>query len=398
MIPEAGTPPPRVLIVGASLAGCTVATELRRYDFAGEILLIGAEPEPPYERPPLSKAALTRGEGEAELSLASAAELARLEIDWRGDAAAKALDVSGNAVELAGGERLDYDVLVIATGAEPRRLPSAGAGEVHYLRTAADARALRADLLGAESVAVVGGGFIGCEVAASAAQLGKRATIVEMGRSLMEKGLGYSPMSTTCLQLHLDHGVAVELGATVLGIDRDGLRYRVALSGGADLEVDAVVVGIGVEPAVAWLEGSGLELDDGVVCDVDGRAAARVYAAGDVARRFDPSRGEHVRGEHWTGALAEAKAVARTILHHAPAPLPLPYVWSDQHGVRLQVVGDFADAEVFERESDGDGRGRTLVMGYRDGRLAGAAGLGASGRIAGLRIELEAARRRLEIA
>ena len=350
-----------VLIVGASAAGVSAARELRRGGYAGPVTLLGAEARAPYRRPPLSKELLVDGVADAALALRLDAELGvRLEAGRT----AAGLDPAARAVTCADGAVYPYNGLVIATGAAPVHpwRDTAPAG-VHLLRTLDDARALRGALSTARRVAVIGAGFIGAEVAAAARRLGRDVTLIDALPTPHAAVLG-PEIGTLCAGLHRDHGVALRLGATVAGIDgadtgrpgqgpegagadgngRTGRVTSVRLANAPPVPADLVVVGTGVRPATGWLDGSGVALDDGVVCDercavLDeaGRVIDGVVAAGDVARWRHP--GGTMRVEHWDNAVAQGRAAARTLLGAAEPYAPVPYFWSDQYDTKIQVVG-----------------------------------------------------------
>ena len=330
----------RIVVVGAGLAALRTCEGLRREGHDGPVVVVGAEQHRPYSRPPLSKEVL-RGDAPPEsTALRTDAEYAELDLDLRLGRRATALDLESRTVALDDGTTEPWDRLVIATGATPRRLPGTDELDgVHVLRTLDDALALRAAFAGGPRVAVVGGGFIGGEVAASARSLGLDVTLVEALPMPLARVLG-AEMGAACARLHSDHGVDLRVGVGVAAVEGDGRVERLRLSDGTTVDADVVVVGIGVVPETGWLEGSGLEVRDGVVCDERCRAAPDVYAVGDVARWFNPLFGESMRLEHWTNASEQATAVARAMLHADAAPFaPVPYFWSDQYDAKIQFLG-----------------------------------------------------------
>jgi NADPH-dependent 2,4-dienoyl-CoA reductase/sulfur reductase-like enzyme len=365
----------RVAIVGASLAGITAAESLRTRGYGGSITMVGAEHHRPYDRPPLSKR-LLQGTWEADRTqLRSAEALAGLGLDWRLGQAAVALDPTTREIRLADGGTVGYDAALLCTGTTARQLPHpTPLRGIHTLRTLEDAVAIRAALDRAPRVAVVGGGFIGAEVAAEARRRGLAVTMLEALPVPLSRGLG-ERMGRLCADLHVRHGVDVRCGVTVRGFDGDAGRLsRVLLSDGTAVDADLAVVGIGSAPATDWLAGSGLLVDDGVVCDPFCRSSAPgVYAAGDVARWHNGLFGVQTRIEHWTNAREQAIAAVATMLadHGAggePTPYsPVPYVWSDQYGSRIQVAGrpsPHVDAvRVVHRD---DATDATVAL-YRDG-------------------------------
>jgi len=375
---------PRIVVVGASLAGLRAAEELRSRGFAGPLTVVGAEPHAPYDRPPLSKQVLAGkvDPGAIELAVSTRGGRDGLGVDWRLGRRAAGLDVAGRAVELDGGERLAFDGLVIATGAAPRSLPGTGAlGGVHTLRTLDDCLAIRADLdAGAADVVVVGAGFIGSEVAATCRGRGCDVTVLEALPVPLGRALG-DEMGALLGELHRDHGTDLRLGAGVAGFEggADGRVARVRLAGGDALDADVVVVGIGVTPTTGWLEGSGLALDDGVVCDATTLVAPGIVAAGDVARWPSHRFGELMRVEHWDNAITMGEHAARRLLADlgagdpaGAAPYdPVPWFWSDQYDRKIQLAGRSSGADEV-RVVDGSPDERRFVALYRRGdRLAG---------------------------
>ncbi|WP_175412534.1 NAD(P)/FAD-dependent oxidoreductase [Streptomyces sp. TRM64462] len=355
-----------ITVVGASLAGLSAVRALRAEGYDGEIVVVGEERHTPYDRPPLSKDFL-KGDIDAEgLALGDADEYEVLDVHWLLGERAVRLDPVARTVTLAGGRHVRTDGMVIATGASPRTLPGAdGLAGVHTLRTLDDAQALRAELLdGLPRVVVIGAGFIGAEVASTAHHLGLHVTVVEALPVPLERQLGCE-MGMVVSSLHSDHGVRLLCGtgvAELLGEDRvTGVR----LADGRVLPADIVVAGVGVRPNTDWLAGSGVRVDDGVVCDSGcSTGVPGVVAVGDVARCPNPFTGRHARVEHWSNATEQAKPAARTLLTGVPAPAPVtpPYFWSDQYQVRIQVAGHVAPgAEPEVVEGDIDSRAFTAV-------------------------------------
>lgn len=367
----------RIAIVGASLAGLRAAQELRRRGFTGNVRLIGADPELPYDRPPLSKQVLA-GEWEpARAMLIDRKALRSDDIEISTGTAVTSLDLGGRRLSTEH-ESIDYDGLVIATGARPRRLPTATPAGVHELRTLADARSLVADLSdGPQTIVVVGAGFIGAEVAATCRSQGHRVTIVEVAPVPMERAVG-AEMGAVMADLHRRHGVDVRLGVAVDQFVGDERVAGVELGDGSTLEADVVVVGIGVVPNTEWLEGSGLVLDNGVVCDATLLAAPGVVAAGDVARWPNLLFDETMRIEHWDNAGDQAAAAARRLLAtgaEAQAFTPVPWFWSDQYDRKVQVAGRTNDADEVVVAHGAVDEGRFVALYRRGERLAGAFGM-----------------------
>jgi 3-phenylpropionate/trans-cinnamate dioxygenase ferredoxin reductase component len=375
----------RIVIVGASLAGLRAAEELRLQGFAGTITVVGDEPHRPYDRPPLSKQVLagTKPPESTELGTVTGT-LDELDLRWRLGESATGLDLADRSVLLGGGERLPYDGLVIATGASPKRLPGTDHLDgVHTLRTLDDCLAIRAALLASpRRVAVVGAGFIGAEVAATCRGLGTEVSLIEALPVPLERGLGPT-MGAVVADLHRDHGVDVRLAVGVVRIEGGERVECVRLTDGTNLDVDLVVIGIGVGPNTGWLEGSGLTLDNGVVCDATCRAAPGVVAAGDVARWPNHRFGEHMRVEHWDNAIAMGTHAAHTLLA-GPAAVPfepVPWFWSDQYDRKIQLAGVAGPNDTVEVVS-GDVAERKFVAFYgRAGKVVGVLGMSQAAKV-----------------
>ena len=361
-----------VTIVGASLAGLRVAQSLRRLGFTETITMLGDEPYRPYDRPPLSKDFLDADAASVPPPLLSDQELAELDLDLHLSCRATGLDPSGRKVELADGERAGYDRLVIATGSRARRHPL-GVGRAGFLslRTVDDATTIRAALDGRPSVVVLGGGFIGAEVAAAVRKRGLDVTMIEMLPAPMARSLGPT-VGTLLARLHEDHGVRVRLGTTVTavrGIDRVA---ELELANGSAVPADLVIEGLGATPATGWLAESGLDVADGIACDADLRVPGHdgIFAAGDVARHHHDLLGETVRIEHWTNAGEHGEIVAAAIVG-APRPAAtVPYVWSDQYGSRIQVVGRPRPDDTVTIVEDSQKGGHVAVY-EREGAVSG---------------------------
>lgn len=368
-----------MVVVGASLAGLRACETLRSAGFAGTVTLVGAERHLPYDRPPLSKKLLA-GEWEPDrISLRKPEDVDELGLDRRLGTPAAALDVDHREVVLADDVRIPFDGLVLATGAAPIRL--SGQEEVpgvFELRTLDDALALRAALVGGVRVVVIGAGFIGLEVAATAAARGCAVTVLEAASAPLVRGLGPA-MGTAAAAHHAEVGTDVRCGVQVTAL-RPG---EVELGDGTVVAADVVVVGVGVRPATGWLTGSGLELRDGIVCDATLSAGvAGVYAAGDLARWPNELFGEEMRVEHWTNAAEQGAHAAKNLLAtaagEAPVPYaPVPFFWSDQGTQRIQFLGrgptDALD-EVEVLVGSPEER-RFLALYHRGDRLRGALGL-----------------------
>jgi 3-phenylpropionate/trans-cinnamate dioxygenase ferredoxin reductase subunit len=329
------------VIVGASLAGAKAAETLREEGFEGRILLIGSEEERPYERPPLSKDYL-RGESEREkIYVHSGGFYADHDIELRLGRTVTSLDIAAREVELDDGSRESYDKLLLTTGSEPRRLPIPGGdlGNVLYLRSADDSDAIRARLNGGGHVVVVGSGWIGSEVAASARQRGLEVTVIDPLGVPLERVLG-AELGAVYRDIHTDHGVQMLMNTGVEAFEGSGVVERVILSDGRALDCDFVVVGVGVKPRTGLAEEAGLAVEDGVVVDeylrsdVDG-----VFAAGDVAYARHPFYRERIRVEHWANALNQGPAAARNMLGKEVPYERLPYFFSDQYDVGMEYSG-----------------------------------------------------------
>jgi 3-phenylpropionate/trans-cinnamate dioxygenase ferredoxin reductase component len=329
------------VIIGASLAGATAAATLREEGFDGRVALIGEEPVRPYERPPLSKEYL-QGKVEADVAFVhDPAYYDQHDIDLRLSTRVRGLEPADREVVLASGERLGYDAVLLATGATPRRLavPGADLAGLHYLRTMADAERLRAAITAAGRVVVIGAGWIGCEVAASARQLGADVALVELGRLPLERVLG-PELGAFYRDVHADHGVELHLGAGIEALRGAGRVEEVRLTDGTALAADVVVAGVGVTPRTELAEAAGLALDNGVVTDEYlAASAAGVFAAGDVASAWHPVFARRIRLEHWSSALNQGPAAARNMLGRRIPYEQVPYFYSDQYDVGMEYSG-----------------------------------------------------------
>ena len=390
-----------VVVVGASLAGLRAAETLRSEGYRGRLVVIGAERHLPYDRPPLSKQLLAGVWGLDRVTLRTPDKIDALGAELRLGQSASGLDVAGRVVHLADGGSVHYDGLVIATGAQPRQLAAAtGVDGAYTLRTLDDCFALApvAAVEGAR-VAVVGAGFIGSEVAATCSTRGARVTVVEALAAPLAQVLG-EEIGSVCGALHADHGVEVRTGVAVAGVRTGHSRAGsttarvtgIELADGAVVDADVVVVGIGVVPTTRWLEGSGLVLDDGVVADTTLHAADDVVVAGDAARWPDAASGALVRVEHWTNANEQGPVAARSLLAGRAEAAPyvtVPYVWSDQYDVKIQLLGlPSPDDDVVV--VDGSVEERRFVALYgRGGRLTAALGFARPRPLMGYRPLLE---------
>lgn len=374
----------RVVIVGASIAGLSAAEALRREGWDGDIVLLGDETHEPYSRPPLSKQVLDGSWTPDRLALRSPAEMRALRLDHR-FCRANSLDPAARELGTTAG-RIGYDVLILATGAEPVRPPELpGVDHALVLRTLDDGLALR-DALSrpGREVVVLGAGVLASEIASAARRADCRATLV--GRSgVLTAGTIGPLLSERLASLHEENGVHLELTAGVRTVEEaspapsrastiDTPCHRVTLGDGRSLRADVVVAATGSRPRTHWLRDSGLAIENGVLCDAEGRAAPGVYAIGDVARWADPVTGTSPRVEHQTSAIDQAHSVARSI-HGALAPAaPVPYFWSEIHGTRLQAYGTFpADVPLTVLEESG-GRALLASLDPRSGSTLGVVG------------------------
>lgn len=361
-----------VTVVGASLAGLNSVQQLRQQGFDGRIVVVGEETHRPYDRPPLSKALLAGRADVDDLWLCDEEDQDELGAEWRLGVRAEQLDPAAGRVRLSDGAEIDTDGVVIATGGRARKLP--GIEEMrglHTVRTIEDTLALRAELTGgAGEVVVVGAGWIGAEIASTCHELGLRVTLVESGEVPLSRTLG-DAMGSVFAALHTDHGVSLRCRTRVSGLtnvaDGDGRRVTgVWLDDGTQLPADVVVMGVGIQPVTEWLAGSGVAVDDGVLCDPGCvTELPSVVAVGDVAR-YRTATGGTVRHEHWNNAAEQSATAIRNLLagstieHYRPSG----YVWSDQYGVRLQIAGELHQPDEVE-VVDGSPSDRRFVVAYR---------------------------------
>ncbi|MGP4015018.1 NAD(P)/FAD-dependent oxidoreductase [Saccharopolyspora sp. 5N708] len=360
--------PERVVVVGASAGGLATAEALRRLGYEGAITLIGDEPHLPYDRPPLSKQILTGELEPDQVMLRPAADIEALGLDLRLGERATGVDLSRRTVTLAGGTVLGYDALVVATGVWPRRLPGTdGIRGVHFLRTLEDALTLKERLRPGRKLIVVGAGFIGAEAAASARSAGMDVTVLEPAPIPLAHAVG-AQVGQVLARAHLDHGVDLRTGVAVAEVGSGGGEVTgVRLVDGTEVAGQDVVVGIGVRPNTEWLAGSGLRVDDGLLCDEFSMAAPGVYGVGDVARWHNPLFGVSMRIEHRTNAAEQGLAVARNLLDQGRRPFaPVPYFWSDQYDLKIQAYGHLRGAEEVAIV-DGDPGTRRFLAAYRKG-------------------------------
>ena len=365
-----------VAVIGASLAGLSAARALRQQGFEGTLTVLGAERHRPYDRPPLSKEFLAGAVTSDDLGLE--AEDEHLSAEWRLGVSATHLDVAAGRIELDDGGELVADGVVIATGASARALPGATpATGVHTLRTLDDAIALRAELTPGTRLVVIGGGFIGAEVAATAHGLGCHVVVLEAAPTPLSGPLGVE-MGALVAGLHAVHGVTMHCGTGVSGLIGTDRVTGVALADGRVFPAEVVVVGIGAVPNVSWLHDSGLDVGDGVHCDhVGSTGHPQIVAVGDCAAWLDPDTGRHRRLEHWTAARDRPSIAVATLLagaqnaggaRAASVRERAPYFWSDQYGVRIQFAGDARPDDAVSLEIDRGDEASFLAVYRRAGR------------------------------
>jgi 3-phenylpropionate/trans-cinnamate dioxygenase ferredoxin reductase subunit len=363
--------PRRFVIVGASLAGAKAAETLRKEGFEGSVALVGEEAERPYERPPLSKEFLRGEAGPEKLYVHADGFYEAQGIDLRLSSAVTSLDVGDQTVSLASGERLGYDSLLLCTGARPRRLalPGAELPGVYYLRDMASSVALREAIQAAGRAVIVGAGWIGCEVAASARQLGAEVAIVEMGPLPLQKVLG-PEMGRFYRDVHRDHGVEMHFGVAPEAVVGSAAAEGVRLVDGRTVAGGIVIVGIGAEPRAELAAQGGLETGNGVLTDEYLETSRPgIFAAGDVANSFHPLFGERVRLEHWSAARNQGPAAARNMLGRHEPYARVPYFYSDQYDVGMEYSGHAPswDEVIFRGDLEA---GEFIVFWVKDGRVA----------------------------
>jgi 3-phenylpropionate/trans-cinnamate dioxygenase ferredoxin reductase component len=367
-----------IVIVGGGLAAARTAEQLRRSEYTGPITIVSDEVHVPYDRPPLSKEVLRKEVDDVALKPREWYD--EQNITLRLGAAAAGLDTAAQTVTLSDGDVIGYDELVIATGLVPRRIPAFPDLEgIRVLRSFDESMALREHATSAQRAVIVGAGFIGCEVAASLRSLGVDVVLVEPQPTPLAAVLG-EQIGELVARLHRDEGVDVRLGVGVAEVRGEGHVDTVVLADGTELPADVVVVGIGSKPATEWLEGAGIEVDNGVLCDEAGRTSApNVWALGDVASWRD-LMGHQARVEHWSNVADQARVVVPAMLgQEVPDIVVVPYFWSDQYDVKIQCLGEPEATDIVHVVED-DGR-KFLAYYERDGVLVGVVGGGMPGKV-----------------
>lgn len=365
--------PQSIVIVGASLAGAKAAQTLREEGFDGRVVLLGEEAARPYERPPLSKAYL---QGEADFDAAAVHDADFYDangIELRTSTKVTTVDPGASEVELQSGERIHYDRLLLATGSEPRRLdlPGSTLPGVHYLRTVVDADAIRHAVTQSVPVVVIGAGWIGAEVAASARVLGAEVTLIDIVQVPLERVLG-PEVGTIFRDLHADHGVHLRMGVGIEAVAGSGGVEEVRLADGTAIPAGAVVIGIGITPRTQLAEAAGLEVDDGVVTDEHlATNGPGIFAAGDVANSWYPHYGRRIRLEHWSAALNQGPVAAKNMLGHQTAYDRTPYFFSDQYDFGMEYRGFAADYDQVVFRGDPEKR-EFLAFWLHQGKVAAA--------------------------
>jgi NADPH-dependent 2,4-dienoyl-CoA reductase/sulfur reductase-like enzyme len=376
-----------IVIVGGGLAAARTAEQQRRSEYAGPITIVSDEDHLPYDRPPLSKEVL-RAETD-DVTLKPAEFYDENDITVLLGNGVRSADTDAKTVTLADGSDLTYDELIIATGLVPNRIPSfPDLPGIHVLRSFDESLALREEAGSARHAVVVGAGFIGCEVAASLRGMGVDVVLVEPQPTPLASVLG-EQIGELVARLHRAEGVDVRCGIGVSEVGGADRVEKVVLGDGTELDTDLVVVGIGSHPATGWLDGSGIEVDNGVVCDTHGRASApHVWAIGDVAS-WRHALGHQVRVEHWSNVADQARGMVAAILgKDLPATVTVPYFWSDQYDVKIQCLGEPEADDVVHVVED-DGR-KFLAFYERDGVVAGVVGGGMPGKVMKVRSKIAA--------
>ncbi|AOW93631.1 pyridine nucleotide-disulfide oxidoreductase [Rhodococcus sp. WMMA185] len=361
-----------IATIGAGQTAAVAARTLRRRGFDGKIVLIGDEPHAPYQRPPLSKEFLAGQEDRESLMLLPEAWREKQDVELLTGTAVTRIDTASAAIELSDGRSVSADAVLIATGGRPRTMPVTGPSpeRVHYLRTIDDAERLAAQLRPGVRLTLIGGGFVGLEIAATAKGLGAEVTVLEADQVPLARILG-SEVGEVCTRMHLDNGVAIRGGVRVATVATRPDDVLITLDNGEVIGTDVVVVGIGIVPNDEVAQASGLAVEGGILVNAHGQTAVpHIYAAGDVAARFSESAGRHVRVEHFDNASKQAAAAANSMLGRAGAVDAAHWFWSDQFGKNLQLVGSARYTELVLRGSAEDGEFTAFYL--DDGIVRGA--------------------------
>jgi 3-phenylpropionate/trans-cinnamate dioxygenase ferredoxin reductase subunit len=361
------------VIIGANLAGGRAAEALRKEGFEGRVVLIGAEPDPPYERPPLSKEYLRGQIAREKIFIHKPGFYEEQRIELRLGVRATGLDLQGRVVELESGERIAFDRLLLATGGRPRKLsvPGSDLDGIYDLRTVADGERIAAELRPGRRLVVIGAGFIGAEVAASARMQGLDVTVLEMAPVPLGRALG-DEMGGIYAEIHREHGVELLTGEAIDRFEGSGRVERVVGVSGRAIDCDFVVVGVGIEPATELAEAAGFAVENGIVVDEYAETSVPgVFAAGDVARFYHPVLRERLRVEHWANAQNQGVLVAKNMLGRREAYVEIPWFWSDQYDLNLQYVGHASSWDEIVLRGDVAGRKFTAFY-LKGGRLRAA--------------------------
>lgn len=356
---------PRCVVVGAGHAAAQIAVSLRQSGWEGAITILGEERAVPYHRPPLSKVYLAGEKSLDEILIRPAGAYEKIDVELRLGCRVESLAPDDGAVLLAGGERVPYDALVLAVGSRARRVPLPGSdlSGVHYLRDIADVDRIRPEVRSGARAVIVGGGYIGLETAAVLRRLGMRVTVLEMMDRVMQR-VTAEPVSDFYARVHREEGVEVVTNVGVTAFEGNGHVRSVVCDGGSDHPADLVVIGAGIVPNVELAAEGGLDVDDGIVVDEHCRTSSeRIYAIGDCAKHYDPRYGRWVRLESVQNATGQAKVAAAAICGKARAYDELPWFWSDQYDLKLQIAGlshGFDDVAI---RGDAE-RGRTFAAFY----------------------------------
>jgi 3-phenylpropionate/trans-cinnamate dioxygenase ferredoxin reductase subunit len=361
---------PTFVIVGAGMAGARAAATLREDGFDGRVVLLGDDPAPPYDRVPLSKQRLRGEPGGHTLFVHDDRYYADRNIELRLETRVDALDVKQREVVTASGEHFRYDALLLAQGSAARRLriPGADLDGVHYLRTLADCDRLRTAIAAANRVAVIGAGWVGCEVAASARELGAHVVVVDVEELPLQRSLG-AQMGRFYRDLHADHGVEMHLGIGVERLRGGTAVNEVVLANGHRFAADVVVAGVGAHPRDELAAAAGIRVDDGVVTDQTlATSVAGVFAAGDIANSWRPSLGRRLRLEHWSAALRQGPVAARNMLGRSLTYDPVPFFFSDQYDVWMEYSGSAIHSDELVVRGD-VGRREFIAFWLRQGKV-----------------------------